>query len=112
MVDPATAYQIAVTGYKIGKFAYREADKRVKQFASQEGITKAEAWALVRQEAARRSDTAMMEVADFAESHPVTAKALAALVPGGQLMVSVARARRRAKLRGRRVDVDPSEQSN
>jgi hypothetical protein len=99
MVDPVTAYQVAAAGYKIGKFAYREADKRVADYARREGITKAEAWALVRQEASRRGDTALMDAAEYVEKHPLKANVVAALVPGGQLILGGMRLRRWASRR-------------
>jgi hypothetical protein len=100
MVDPVTAYQIAAASYKVGKFASREADKRVAAYAKQEGITTAEAWALVRQEAARRGDHTLIEVADYAEKHPMRASIAAAAVPGGQVILAGARLRRWGEAEG------------
>lgn len=94
MVDPVTAYQVASAGYKVGEFAYREADKRVADYAEREGIPRTQAWALVRQEAARRGDKALMDAADYADRHPLVANVAAAIVPGGRLILGGAQLRR------------------
>ena len=58
-------YQVVSAALKVGRFAYRQADNKVAQYAEQEGITKSEAWARVRAEAARRGDGSVASAADL-----------------------------------------------
>jgi hypothetical protein len=82
MVDPVTAYQVAHAGYVGGKFVYKVADKKVARYAEENGISKSEAWALVRQEAVRRGDKAVANAAKWAEKNPALAAVVIAANPG------------------------------
>lgn len=67
MVDPLTAYQVAMTAYRAyqgTRFVVGKVDERVAAYAAEQGKTKAEVWAEIRREAERRGDEVIMQLAD------------------------------------------------
>lgn len=65
-MDPVTAYQVAnaaYNAYKGGRFVAQKVDKKVAEYAEQNGMTKEEVWAQVGAEAARHGDKALEAMA-------------------------------------------------
>lgn len=85
-VDPETVYLIAKACYAGGRFAYKQADRKVGAWAEEQGISKEEAWKLVRAEASKRGDAAVEQAAD----HIVAMGWKAALLPGGGTLMLAA----------------------
>ena len=94
-IDPQTAYLIAKASYVGGKFAYKQADRRVGAWAKEQGISKEEAWRLVRAEAAKRGDATIERAADTL----IGMGWKAALIPGGSAMLLAAHGWKAAKKR-------------
>lgn len=94
-VDPGTVYLIAKASYAGGKFAYKQADKRVGAWAEEQGISKQEAWKLVRAEATKRGDAAIEQASD----QIITMGWKAALLPGGSTLMLAAHGWKAAKKR-------------
>ncbi|HEX2895626.1 MAG TPA: hypothetical protein VHO29_16610 [Marmoricola sp.] len=94
-VDPGTVYVIAKASYAGGKFAYKQADKRVGRWAEEQDISKREAWKLVRAEATRRGDASIENAAD----RVIAMGWKAALLPGGSTLMFAAHGWKAAKRR-------------
>jgi hypothetical protein len=94
-IDPETAYLIAKASCAGGKFAYKQADKKVEAWAREQGISKEEAWRLVGAEAAKRGDAAIEQAAD----QLICMGWKAALIPGGSTLMLAAHGWKVAKKR-------------
>ena len=85
--DPQTVYLIARASYVAGKYAYKQADKRVAEYALEQGISKQDAWRIVRAEAIRQGDDQMTKAADrILQMGPVGQAVLNTAVPGAPLL--------------------------
>ena len=91
--DPYTVYQIARACYVGGKLIHKLADQRVAAWASEQGMSKQEAWALVRAEAKRRGDESL----EAASDQIINMGWKAHLIPGGNALVLAAHGWKLAK---------------
>lgn len=94
-VDPGTVYLIAKASYAGGKFAFKQADRRVESWAEEQGISKEEAWRLVRAEAIKRGDAGIEQAAD----QIIGMGWKTALLPGGSTLMLAAHGWKAAKKR-------------